>query len=155
MSHQINQGSSVLKIKGGNSLDKRGQIRYVNGFDMSLVKRFYIIKNSDTELVRGWRGHRIEKRWFYVLYGSFELNLVEIDDWNQPSVNLSIETIKLTMDDQQIVYLPTGHASAFRALEENSELLVFADYGIEHAPFDNYTWPIDYFIGGEEIFSSI
>lgn len=154
MSQQVKLGFAVKKIQGGISLDGRGQIRYVNEFDMSLVKRFYIIKNSDTELIRGWRGHRIERRWFYVLSGSFELNLVKIDDWDEPSVNLPIEKIKLTSDDLQIVYLPMGHASAFRALEENSELLVFADFSLDHAPFDNYIWPIDYFIGLKEIHSS-
>lgn len=47
-------------IQWGVAKDQRGQIRFVNDFDMSLVKRFYIIKNLDTELVRGWRAHKIE-----------------------------------------------------------------------------------------------
>jgi dTDP-4-dehydrorhamnose 3,5-epimerase-like enzyme len=147
MSQQIKQDASVEIIKGGISLDNRGQIRFVNEFDMSSVKRFYIIKNSDTELIRGWRAHRVEQRWFYVLSGSFELNIVKIDNWTNPSIDLTIETIKLSADDLQVIHLPVGYGTAFKALEENSELLVFADHGIEHAPFDDYTWPVDYFVG--------
>lgn len=146
MSQKVKQDASVEIIKGGISLDARGQIRYVNEFDMSSVKRFYIIKNSDTELIRGWRAHRVEQRWFYVLSGSFELNIVKIDNWSNPSIDLTIETIKLSADDLQVIHLPVGFGTAFKALEENSELLVFADHGIEHAPFDDYTWPVDYFI---------
>jgi len=145
MLHQISQNCSAQKIQGGVSIDKRGQIRYVNDFDMSLVKRFYIIKNSDTELIRGWRAHKVEQRWFYLLSGSFELNIVKIDNWANPSVDLDIETIKLSADELQVIHLQAGYGTAFRALEENSELLVFADYGVEHAAFDDYTWPVDYF----------
>jgi|SRR5690606_14219419 len=134
-------------IRGGISLDNRGQIRYVNEFDMSSIKRFYIIQNSDTELIRGWRAHRIEDRWFYVISGSFEINIVQIDNWDQPSVDLSIHKYNLSAEKLQLVHLPAGYGTAIRALEKNSELLVFANYGLEHASFDNYTWPLDYFNG--------
>ena len=132
-------------IKGGISLDNRGQIRYVNEFDMSSIKRFYIIQNSDTELIRGWRAHRIEDRWFYVISGSFEINIVEIDNWDQPSVDLSILKYNISAEELQLIHLPAGFGTAIRALEKNSELLVFANYGLEHASSDNYTWPSDYF----------
>ncbi len=71
--------NKVEMIKGGMAKDHRGQIRFVNDFDLSEVKRFYIIKNADTELVRGWRAHRIEQRWFYVLSGAFIIDVVCID----------------------------------------------------------------------------
>src|SRR5699024_632355 len=93
-------------IKGGIAKDHRGQIRFVNDFDMSLVKRFYIIKNQDTELIRGWRAHRMEQRWFYVVSGSFELSLVKIDDWGSPSKTLEIEKLNIKADDQQVVHVP-------------------------------------------------
>lgn len=132
-------------IKGGVAKDHRGQIRFVNDFDMSLVKRFYIIKNTDTELIRGWRAHRLEQRWFYVLSGSFELSLVKIDDWDNPSKDLKVDQEILKDEDQQVVHVPVGFGTAFKALEEGSELLVFADYGIENAKNDDYTWPIGFF----------
>lgn len=136
-------------IQGGLAKDLRGQIRFVNDFDMSLVKRFYIIKNADSELIRGWRAHRIEQRWFYVISGSFIMNIVKIDDWDSPSQNLPIESKTLNVHDNQVLHLSEGYGTAFFALEENSEILVFSNFGIEHAPSDNYTWPSDYFIGNK------
>ncbi|WP_312789829.1 WxcM-like domain-containing protein [Sphingobacterium sp.] len=133
-------------IQGGIAKDERGQIRFVNDFDMSLVKRFYIIKNADTELIRGWRSHRIEQRWFYVLSGSFNVDLVKIDDWENPSASLPIENLELNAADMKILHVPAGYGTAFRALDADSELLVYADYPVSHSPLDNYTWAADYFI---------
>lgn len=133
-------------IKGGIAKDDRGQIRFVNDFDMSLVKRFYIIKNLDLTLVRGWRAHRIEQRWFYVLSGSFAIDTVKIDNWETVSPELPVERLVLSTDENRVLHLSTGYATAFQALEENSELLVFSDFGIENAPKDDYTYPLDYFI---------
>src|SRR5690606_23447518 len=83
----INRGNKHMGkppfIHGGIAEDHRGSIRFVNDFDMAAVKRFYIIENKDTETIRGWRAHRIEQRWFYVLEGAFSLKAVKIDDWEE------------------------------------------------------------------------
>ncbi|MGV6945616.1 WxcM-like domain-containing protein [Sphingobacterium kyonggiense] len=133
-------------IQGGIAKDQRGQIRFVNDFDMSLVKRFYIIKNADLDLVRGWRAHRIEQRWFYVLSGSFAIDIVKIDNWDNASQDLEVKKVILNSSDNQVLHLSTGYGTAFQALETNSEILVFSDYGIENATNDDYTYPLDYFI---------
>lgn len=137
--------SELSIIQGGVAKDQRGQIRFVNEFDMSLVKRFYIIKNADTELVRGWRAHRIEQRWFYVLSGSFKVGLVKIDNWGAPDQSLPIENVILNAVDMKVLHVPVGYGTAFRALEAESELLVYADYPVTHASLDDYTWKFDYF----------
>ncbi|WP_433901945.1 WxcM-like domain-containing protein [Sphingobacterium puteale] len=139
--------SEIISIQGGIAQDNRGQIRFVNDFDMSLVKRFYIIKNADTELVRGWRAHRIEQRWFYVLSGGFSVDLVKIDNWDHPSRDLKIENRVYIADDMKVLWVPAGYATAFKALAPNSELLVYADYGIHHSANDDYVYPLDYFDG--------
>src|SRR5690606_15036618 len=136
----------IVYIQGGIAKDHRGQIRFVNEFDMSLVKRFYIIKNSGLELVRGWRAHRIEQRWFYVLQGFFKLDLVKIDNWDKPSEDLEIEKLVLDAKDNKVLHIPAGYGTAFQALEKGSEILVFADHPLDHAPLDNYTFGIDYFL---------
>jgi len=136
----------VNLIKGGVAKDARGQIRFVNDFDMSQVKRFYLIKNEDTELIRGWRGHKIEQRWFYVLSGAFEISIVKIDNWDNATSILTIEHNRFAADDMQVLHVPAGYATAFKALSTESEVLVFADYPIDHAKNDDYTWPIDYFV---------
>ncbi|PRD46802.1 WxcM-like domain-containing protein [Sphingobacterium haloxyli] len=138
--------NKVKSIIGGIAKDHRGQIRFVNDFDMAQVKRFYIIKNTDTELIRGWRAHRMEQRWFYVLSGTFAVDLIKIDNWENASPDLPVNKLILKADEQQVLHVPIGYGTAFQALEPESELLVFADYGIEHAKNDDYTWPVDYFV---------
>lgn len=97
-------------------------------------------------MVRGWRAHKIEQRWFYVLSGSFVLDVVKIDNWETASSTLDVERIVLKAEDKQVVHMPVGYGTAFQALEEGAELLVFADYGIDNAKNDDYTWPADYFV---------
>ena len=123
----------IENIQGGIAKDHRGQIRFVNDFDMSEVKRFYIIKNTDLELIRGWRAHRIEQRWFYVLSGSFK-------------IDLAVKTEIVKSEDNKVLHLSSGYGAAFQAIEEGSELLVFSDFGIENAPKDDYTYPVEYFV---------
>ena len=138
--------NDIQRIKGDVAKDERGQIRFVNGFDMSAVKRFYIIRNSDIELIRGWRGHRIEQRWFYVLSGGFEFNIVKIDNWDIPAKNLLVNKIIVKAEGLHVLHIPAGYATAIRAIEPHAELLVYGDYGIEHAPQDDFTWELDYFM---------
>lgn len=136
----------ITSIQGGIAQDERGAIRFVNDFDMTPIKRFYIIKNVDTILIRGWRGHRIEQRWFYALSGSFSVDIVKIDDWENASPNLEVKNFVLNATDLQVLYISAGYATAIRALEEGSELLVHSDYPVSHASEDNYTYPVDYFV---------
>ena len=139
----------VETIKGGIAKDHRGNIKFVNDFDMSLVKRFYIISNADTELVRGWRAHRIEQRWFYVLAGSFAMEFVEIEDWENTPTDSPVQSQVLNASDLSVLHMPTGYALAFKALAPNSQLLVYSDYGIKDAAKDDYVFPVDYFINSK------
>lgn len=132
-------------IQGGIAKDQRGQIRFVNNFDMKDVKRFYIIKNSDLDLVRGWKAHKIEKRWFYLLSGSFKISLVKIDNWMEPSRNLEIKQVILNSDENRMIYVPAGFGTALKAIEPESEILVFADHYLDHALLDDYTYDSGYF----------
>lgn len=136
----------IQEIQGGIAKDERGQIRFVNDLDMTLVKRFYIIKNADAELIRGWRAHRIEQRWFYVISGSFVIDIVAIDNWDEASKDLPVRKEIIDSKENKILHLSAGYATAFQALEADSELLVFSDYPIENAKNDDYTYPLDYFI---------
>jgi|SRR5690606_37781422 len=132
-------------IQGGSAVDNRGTIRFVNDFNMSAVKRFYLIRNANLDLVRGWRAHRIEQRWFYVIAGSFQFNLIKIDDWEKPDRDLAVEQVILESLENKILHVPQGFATAFKAIEPNSEMLVYADNSLEHSKFDDYTFDLNYF----------
>ncbi|GAB1462407.1 WxcM-like domain-containing protein [Pedobacter sp.] len=136
---------NIEVIKGGNHTDERGTINFINDFDMQLVKRFYKIEHPDTSVVRGWRGHKIEQRWFHVIQGKFDISLILIDNWEKPSATLQRECFSLSSADNAVIHIPAGYASALQAREPNSELIVFADYPVSHASNDDYLYPIDYF----------
>ena len=135
----------IAIISGNIHVDARGSIKFINDFDMTAIKRFYIIENADTNVIRGWRGHRTEQRWFYPIDGSFEIKLVHIDNWQSPDHGLPKTSLQLTAREQSVLHIPAGYASAFKALEPKSRLIVFADHGIEHSVEDDYLFPVDYF----------
>ena len=118
-----------LKLVIGNRFaDSRGVLAYNNDFDASAVKRIYFIENVDTNFVRAWQGHKIEQRWFTAVSGSFEIRIIAIDDWDSPSVHLKQEVFTLVPDNLNVLQIPSGHITSIQALEENSKLMVMADY---------------------------
>ena len=134
-------------IVGGKHTDPRGTLSFINEFDMLPIRRFYIIEHSDTTIERGWRAHKIEQRWFKVCKGAFTIKLVRIDDWEFPNVNLEQNIFNLSEKEHNVLHIPKGFASCFRATEPNSRLIVFADSVVENAKLDDYLFPTDYFKG--------
>ncbi|SFN11923.1 dTDP-4-dehydrorhamnose 3,5-epimerase [Chryseobacterium oleae] len=131
-------------FEGGKYSDERGSLTFNNNFNASEIKRMYHIENADTEFIRGWTGHKIEQRWFSALQGSFLIRLIKIDDWENPSKELQILRFDLDSDNLNILHIPRGYASAIQAKENNSKLLVMADYSLGEID-DDHRFPIDYF----------
>lgn len=116
-------------ILGGAHKDDRGKLDFYNTFDMTPIKRVYFTKHFDTNTVRAWQGHIIEIRWFICVSGSFKIKLVKVDDWQNPSENLIAEEFILNESQQKILYIPNGFANGFKAIKENSKLMILSDYG--------------------------
>lgn len=131
-------------LKGNRHTDDRGSITYNNAFDASKVKRMYTIENHSTDFVRGWQAHQIEQRWFAAMKGSFEISVVQIDDFVHPSPNLEVFTFMLHSDTLQYLHVPAGCATAIKSREEHSKLLVLSDYALGEVE-DDYRFSIDYF----------
>ena len=129
---------SVKIINGGSHTDKRGTLRFVNDFDMSEVKRFYAITHPDSEVVRAWQGHKIEKKFFFCVSGSFTVGAVKIDDWNNPSTDLVPEVFELSSDNPQVLEVPAGYANGFKANEADSTLMVYSNQSLQEAADDNF-----------------
>lgn len=117
-----------ILIQGNQHKDERGEIQYNNEFNASEIKRMYTIQNNDTNFVRAWQGHKIEKRWFTAIQGSFEIKLIKIDNWEQPNKNSEVSTIILDDKNLDILCIPNGYVNSIQALEENSKLLAMSDY---------------------------
>ncbi len=135
---------SVILLKGNHFSDERGIITYNNDFDASSIKRIYTIENYSTDFIRGWQGHKIEQRWFACMKGSFDISVMHIDDFENPSKDLEIKSFVLTSDVLTYLHVPAGCATAIKSLENGSKLLVFANYDLGEVK-DEYRFPIDYF----------
>ncbi len=134
----------IQYIKGESFSDDRGSLFFNNSLDFSEIKKVYIIENANTSVVRAWQGHAIEQRWFIASRGSFEIKVVKIDNWTDPSDNLPIESFKLESSDFSILKVPPGFATSIQAFEEQSKLLVMADYAAgqvdDNYKFDKNKW---------------
>jgi dTDP-4-dehydrorhamnose 3,5-epimerase-like enzyme len=131
-------------MKGGSYADSRGTLFYNNDFDASAIKRIYFIENKDASFVRGWQGHRMEQRWFSVAQGSFKIELIAIDNWENPSKNLKAIVFIVKSGTLDVLHVPKGYVSSIQALEEGATLLVMADY-LLGAIQDEYRFDVGYF----------
>ena len=131
-------------IRGGSHTDSRGTLLYNNDFDALGIKRIYVIENKETTFVRGWQGHRIEQRWFSVLQGSFRIELIAIDDWDNPSKDLERFSFIVDAAKLDVLHVSAGYVSSIQSLEAGSKLLVMADYLLGEVQ-DEYRFDITYF----------
>lgn len=138
-------------IEGGAFEDERGKLEFVNNFNLTKAKRFYITTNNSTQLFRGWQGHKIEKRWFYCIKGVFEIKLIKIDNWKNPSDNLKIEEFILDEKTPQVLFIPNGYINGFRATVEESKLLIFSDYLLNEITDDEVRYHPEKWLKNKEL----
>lgn len=131
-------------IQGGSFQDERGGLRFINDFLMDQVKRMYIIEHPSTVVIRAWQAHQKEQKWFFVLEGSFEIKIVQPDNWQVPNKNLPVQSFTMQASSNEVLHIPGGYANGLRALAENSKLLVFSDFDLIEAATDNFKFDKDY-----------
>ena len=131
-------------IQGGNFSDHRGTISYVNDFSFAEIERFYIISNSYENPIRAWQGHKLDAKNFYCIAGSFKIHFVKIDNWDNPSKNLIVETIYVSELESKVVHIPAGYANAIESLETNSKLISFSTLPLANVKGDDVRYPSDY-----------
>lgn len=133
-----------MLYKGNKFSDDRGTITFNNEFDASSIKRIYTIENTSLDFVRGWQGHKVEQRWFAAMKGSFQIDIISVDNFENPSNNLPIESNVLTDEVLTYLHVPAGYITAIKALVKDSKLLVLADYALGEVK-DEYRYALDYF----------
>lgn len=132
-------------IRGGNFTDERGTLSFVNDFDLKEVKRFYSITHTDKSVVRAWQGHQQETKWFRCLKGCFVVAWKKIDNWNKPSEFPEAEYEILDATENKVLRIPPGYANGLKALDSESEIMVFSDYYLgesldDKIRFDSNLW---------------
>ena len=135
-------------IQGGNFSDHRGAISYVNDFSFNDIQRFYIISNSDENPIRAWQGHKLDAKNFYCISGSFKIYFIKIDNWENPSKDLRMETVFVSASESKIVHIPAGYANAIHSLEKDSKLISFSTLSLtnvieDDVRYDSNYWKID------------
>ncbi|MEG0187636.1 WxcM-like domain-containing protein [Algoriella sp.] len=133
-----------MLIKGNKFVDERGKLFYNNDFNLSETKRMYILENQDISIIRAWQAHKIEKRWFVAVDGQFEIKLVKIDNFENPSENLKVEKFVLSAETMDCLYIQPGYGTSIQALSDNAKLAVFSNYLLgeinDDYKFDSQKW---------------
>lgn len=117
-------------IEGERFIDLRGVVEYFNAFNMRGIVRMYKIQPSKG-VIRAWQGHKLEQKWFYPISGCMEVKVARVNDWSNPQTIHSVSKYQLEAGKPQILHIPGGTINGFRALEENSVMIVFSDFTIE------------------------
>jgi dTDP-4-dehydrorhamnose 3,5-epimerase-like enzyme len=94
--------------------------------------------------VRGWQGHQIEQRWYSCISGEFKIELIQIDNWENPSRDLKINSFVIDSEKLDVLHVPNGYVSSIQSLEPNSKLLIMADYLLGELN-DEFRFDINYF----------
>lgn len=125
-------------IDGGLSVDDRGTVSYVNGFDFKGVKRFYMVENHTKGFVRAWHGHKKEDKYVFVVKGAIILGVSKMDD-----MVLSHRQI-LSAKKPQIFHIPAGYYNGFKTLTEDTQVMFFSTTTLEESKGDDYRQPVNY-----------
>ena len=132
----IDSIGSPTFIDGSFFSDTRGRIDFVNGFVVNDFCRVYRITHDDTSVIRAWQGHRIEVKAFWVVRGSFVINAVKVDDFDNINKEIKPEAFKLEANESKILVIPGGYANGFKALEGGSTMVVFSNLGLDDSAQD-------------------
>lgn len=132
----------ITVYSGGEHIDNRGMVRFFNDFSLEEIVRFYEIYPISGQ-PRGWQAHKAERKWFYCKSGTIIVNLVKLDNFDQPSPRLELQEFELNADKPKILAVPCGYASAFLAREPGASLMVYSNFPLEASQKDDYRFPLE------------
>ena len=124
-------------IKGGEHIDSRGKVTFVNDFDLSPVKRFYQIAPVK-DVVRAWQGHINETKWFFCVAGEFKIKLIKPKNWENPEEKIQSFQFTLSEKEPMVLHVPGGFYNGFVATQKNSILQVYSDLHLDDSLQDDY-----------------
>lgn len=131
-------------IDAGLAVDDRGSLTFANDFNFSDVKRFYMVENVSTDVIRAWHGHKNEGKYVLVVKGSAIVAAVKMDDTATPNKENEVSRYVFSEKKPQILFIPPGYANGFKALELNTKVIFFSTSTLEDSKNDDYRFPADY-----------
>ena len=132
-------------IKGDIAVDDRGELMFINQFNLQSLKRFYVVANHKQGFIRAWHGHKKECKYVFVVNGNALIATVKIDNWNNPSPDLKICRFVLSEKKPCILCIPGGYANGFKTLTSNTKIIFFSSSTLDDSikddyRFDAYKW---------------
>ncbi len=131
-------------IKGNLSVDDRGQVSFVNDFNFSGVKRFYVVKNHRQGFIRAWHAHKKESKYVTIIKGAAIVCAVKIDNWDNPSKELPIQRYILSDEVASVLYIPKGYGNGFMNLANDTRLVFFSTSTAEESKNDDFRYDAYY-----------
>lgn len=126
---------------GGLAVDDRGQLIFVNDFQLGSYRRFYVVSNHESGFIRAWHGHRFEAKAVTVLAGAAVVAAVEVDDWDAPSSDLRVHRYVLSAKKPSILEIPAGYANGFMTLTPDAIVCFFSSATLEESAADDIRFP--------------
>lgn len=131
-------------FQGNKVFDDRGSLGFINGFNVSEFKRFYLIENHSVNFIRAWHGHLKETKAIIMVEGEALVCAVELDNTTNPNKNNEVTRIVLSATSPSALYIPAGYANGFMTLSTDAKLLVFSSTTVEESQGDDYRFAYDY-----------
>jgi dTDP-4-dehydrorhamnose 3,5-epimerase len=128
-------------LKGGVAVDDRGEVGFVNDFSFAGVQRFYTVANHRRGFVRAWHGHRHEAKYATVVAGTMLVACVEIDDWDNPSLDLPVQRFVLSARTPAVLHIPAGFANGFMSLTDDARIVFFSTATLQESLSDDIRFP--------------
>ena len=126
----------VELINGGVAVDDRGQLSFVNDFDFTDVKRFYMVENHEQGFIRAWHGHKKEGKYVYVPSGAILIGTVNLE-------TEEVERFVLSSSKPQVLYIPPGYANGFMNLQDNTKVIFFSTSTLKESMGDDIRFEYD------------
>lgn len=134
----------ITLIEGNKIFDDRGSVKFNNDFKFDNIKRFYIINNFNTSLIRAWHAHKKEEKFVMCIKGSIMIGAVKIMNFEDPDPKAKVFKKVLTSEKSEIIHIPKNFANGLKALEKKSELLIFSSSSLEESLNDDYRYPYNF-----------
>ncbi len=131
-------------IQGNLFVDDRGELGFVNDFDMCDVRRFYTVTNHSANFVRAWHAHKKESKYVTVVNGAAIIAAVKIDDWEKPSKDAKVHRFVLSAAKPAAVFVPKGYANGFMTLTQDAKLMFFSTVGLDDSHGDDFRFDAHY-----------
>ena len=141
-------------IRGGLSVDDRGELAFCNEFQFHGIKRFYLVRNHRAGFVRAWHAHKNEHKFIGCLVGAAKVGAVNLGDLldhpppepprEAPFRLLKPQTWVLSAHLPGILHIPAGWANGWMSLTDDALLAFYSTSTLEESQKDDYRYPADW-----------